>query len=160
MNFVGFKDYPDTSTPLNAAYMTTFLNAMYPIGKVEIFYDNEDHSNYLGFTWEKTLVGRTPIGADSTQTEFSEIGKQGGNKNHNHTLSGTAFALIGLNSYNNIVNQANEVPGYQYDYNCYAAVNRKYESGGTTAVTNLVGTTGNSNQLPPYEVVTFWKRVE
>lgn len=30
------------------------LNLVCPVGKVEIFYDNDDHSNYLGFTWKRT----------------------------------------------------------------------------------------------------------
>ena len=53
MNRIDFKDLPDTSTPLNAETFNTLqnniesainevLNSVCPIGKVEIFFDNED----------------------------------------------------------------------------------------------------------------------
>ena len=47
---------------MNLKLLTEFkellLNELYPIGKTEIFYDNADHSNYLGFKWERTALDR------------------------------------------------------------------------------------------------------
>ena len=45
-----FKDYPDTSTPLSGDFLNQVLEMLLPIGKIEMFYDAEDHSNYMGFT--------------------------------------------------------------------------------------------------------------
>lgn len=38
-------------------------DAAFPIGRVVTFYDDEDHSNWLGFTWERCLQDKFPRGA-------------------------------------------------------------------------------------------------
>ena len=69
------------------------LDSAFPVGKVEVFFDNEDHSNYLGFQWERTLQGLTPVGIQSTDTDFATIGKTGGaktvNLQHTHSYAHT-----------------------------------------------------------------------
>ena len=35
------------------------LNIICPIGKVEVFFDNEEHNSYLGFTWERINIEET-----------------------------------------------------------------------------------------------------
>ena len=87
MNLDGIiEDYPNTTTPLSKAVLTNLANAIlgvaFPIGKIEMFYDAEDHSNYMGFTWERTAVGKVLVGIDSTDTDFNTIGKTGGAKTH------------------------------------------------------------------------------
>lgn len=66
------------------------LDSAFPIGKVEVFFDNGDHSNYLGFTWERELEGLTPVGYKSSDTDYSTIGKTLGAKTHsvNYTPAG------------------------------------------------------------------------
>ena len=53
------EDYPNTSTLLNKATFTNLANAIlnvaFPVGKTEIFYDNDDHSNYMGFAFWKRV---------------------------------------------------------------------------------------------------------
>lgn len=72
-------------------YINTLLNSIFPVGKVEVFYDNLDHSNYLGFTWQRTSIGRVPVGIDSNDSDFSVIGKKAGaktiNLSHSHTVN-------------------------------------------------------------------------
>ena len=86
---IEFKDLPDTTTPINAKNLNNnfkeILNKIYPINRVVIFYDNEDHSNYCGFTWERTMVGKVPVGIDSNDSDFNSIGKTGGEKTHTLT---------------------------------------------------------------------------
>lgn len=67
----------------NGIYLNReLLNALLPINKVELFYDDLDHSNYFGYTWELISQGRIPIGLDANDTDFNEIGKIGGEKKH------------------------------------------------------------------------------
>lgn len=153
MEYVGWKSLPNKTTPLSAEYLDAFVNAMYPIGKVEIFYDNEDHSNYLGFTWVRTSVGKTPVGIDTTQDEFNTIGKTGGEKTHTLTIA--------------------EMPEHDHQSVNYAAgygnnmVN--VESGFVTLLAGVnasvhlkaVEATGGNqphNNMPPYEVMALWRR--
>lgn len=127
------------------------LNIVCPIGKVEIFFDNEDHSNYLGFTWERTSIGKTPIGIDSSDSDFNAIGKTGGEKEHTLTT--------------------NEMPSHKHemslaDYGsdaCSAVVWKPGDSNGKFAYGgDMIDNAGGSqshNNLQPYEVMAFWKRV-
>lgn len=79
MNFEGFKNYPDITIPLNADFLNELLDLLLPIGKIEIFYDNEDHSD-SGFTWERTAIGKVPVGINTSDTDFNTVGKTGGEK--------------------------------------------------------------------------------
>ena len=146
-----FKNYPDTTTPLSDDFLNQVLEMLLPIGKTEMFYDAEDHSNYMGFTWELTLVGKMPIGINANDNDFNQIGKSSGEKTHKLTIAempkhvhdvkyGTAQNL-GLNSGSS---------GYKLNY----------ESGGTQQIT-AAATGGDNphNNMPPYEVVAFWKRI-
>ena len=61
-------------------------NAIFPIGQIVIKGDNEDYSNWLGFTWERTAVGKVLVGIDSTDTDLNTIGKIGAKKTHTVTV--------------------------------------------------------------------------
>lgn len=119
---------------------TTLLDIQYPIGKTELFYDTLDHSNHLGFTWERTCVGRVPVGIDSNDTDFDTIGETGGSKElqaHDHKL-GVAYNTGGTYYGATVV--------------------------GGTSKDNLTGYVmqagnGNSGNLQPYQVFAIWKRV-
>ncbi len=41
----------------------TIINNIFPVGKIELFFDNSDYSNYMGFTWEKVAEGKMLVGA-------------------------------------------------------------------------------------------------
>ena len=62
-------------------------NAIFPVGQIVIKGDNEDYTNWLGFTWERTAVGKVLVGIDSTDTDFNTIGKTGGEKTHTLTVA-------------------------------------------------------------------------
>lgn len=119
---------------------TTLLDIQYPIGKTELFYDTLDHSNHLGFTWERTCVGRVPVGIDSNDTDFDTIGETGGSKEmqaHAHNL------IVGYNS-----------GGTAYGATVVGGTSRD-------SLTGYVAQegTGNSGNLQPYQVFAIWKRI-
>ena len=60
----------------------SLINLLYPIGQIIIKGDNADYSNWLGFTWERTAVGKVLVGLDTADTDFNAIGKIGGEKTH------------------------------------------------------------------------------
>lgn len=152
MNFIGFKDYPDTSTPLNAAYMTAFLNAMYPVGKIEMFYDSENHSNFLGFKWERTMIGRSPIGLDINDNDFKFIGSTGGAKQHCLTIQEMPSHTHNVNLSSTSSENENKLVTSSWTWSTQNQENN-----------NLLNPTGENvahNNLHPYEIVAFWKRIE
>lgn len=69
----------------NELFLTNMFDMMWPIGRGFIDFTDTDYSNWLGFTWERELVGMTPVGYNQNDSDFNEIGKTGGNKTHSHT---------------------------------------------------------------------------
>lgn len=59
------------------------LNELFPVGKTEIFYDSNDHSNYLGFTWQRTALDRFIKGYSPS---VNTIASTGGEKTHKLTI--------------------------------------------------------------------------
>ena len=41
--------------------INSILNLVFPIGRGFIDFTDTDYSNYLGFTWERELIGMTPM---------------------------------------------------------------------------------------------------
>lgn len=127
-------------------YNFTALRASeYPIGRIVMFYDNLDHSSYLGFTWERCMIGKSPIGLDLSDTDFNTIGNTGGEKTHTLTI--------------------NEMPSHNHKsthyLDWYSGGGKKNVVGGDSNQLSTSNTGGGQahNNLQPYEVVSFWKRV-
>jgi len=143
---------------------------IYPIGRGFLDFTNTDYSNYLGFTWEKTLLGVFPVGYDGNQIEFNTLGKKGGSKflqAHNHTYSGTTsqngnhyHTTMGVEA-SSKTNPSKTVlrpagwDGQTSVVSGNAAGDHTHSYSGTTSTAG----TGNGQNLPPYEVVNFWKRI-
>lgn len=146
-----FKDYPNTDTPIDAENLNkmqrNLLDLIYPVGRGFIDFTDTDYSDYLGFEWERELIGMVAVGKDETQTEFNTIGKTGGAKTHTLTVA--------------------ELPKFRP-----SAITNSTAGGdwGTLAMGTAGGTSKNNpfdeigggqahNNLPPYKVVNYWKRV-
>ena len=149
-----FKDLPSTDIPYNAetfnAMQNKLLDSIYPIGRGFIDFTNTDFSNYLGFTWERTLVGLTPVGLDTSQTEFNTIGKTGGEKTHTLTIDELPeFKPTAL-----VDTQTGSVTGS-------AIVYRPVKDGiwYSGDMFQTIGGNQPHNNLQPYQVVAYWKRV-
>lgn len=124
-------------------------NMICPIGKVEVFFDNDDHSDYLGFTWERFGEGKVLVGIDSSDSDFNTIGKIIGEKTHTLTV--------------------NEMPSHNHNYFAIGGANSLLqstmitvgESSGSNLQKNVDATGGGQahNNIQPSIVVAFWKRV-
>ena len=149
-----FKDLPSTDIPYNAetfnAMQNKLLDSIYPIGRGFIDFTDTDFSNYLGFTWERTLVGLTPVGLDTTQTEFNTIGKTGGEKTHTLTIDELPeFKPTAL-----VDTQTGSVTGSSIVYR--PVTDGIWYSGD---MFQTIGGNQPHNNLQPYQVVAYWKRV-
>lgn len=152
--YIGEEEPTDGSNiwvkPSDLLTVEGLLNTLFPIGKVEIFFDNEDHSNHLGFTWERTSVGRTPVGISEGSTNFGEIGKTGGQTQVTAPLQSHSHSIT-------------QMPKYQN-----TSIGTGTSSSATVAVLSgtqqLTTTTSGTSSpyisvLQPYEVMAFWKRI-
>lgn len=147
-------------------------NAIFPIGQIVIKGDNEDYSNWLGFTWERTAVGKVLVGIDSTDTDFNEIGKTGGAKKHTLTLQEMPSHNHMGRTYSKNYNAGQTIPGGRAYARSYVPGDDimgvwKYSGGEGVSgaeITNMIETSnsgGNQphNNLQPYQVVAYWKRI-
>lgn len=103
---IGWKDYPSTSTPINAKNMNhmdegIFENAnqiseikksmeniaeiVYPIGAIYMSVNNINPANLFGGEWERWGKGKVVIGVDTEDSDFDEPELEGGNKEINLT---------------------------------------------------------------------------
>ena len=149
-----FKDYPDTTTPINSEnlnfnfeeVLNMAFDAMYPINKIVVFYDTKDHSDYLGFTWELVSKGNFPVGYNPEDNDYNQIGKTGGEKKHILTVE--------------------EMPKHRHNMNYGDALGGNgtgYAYSGTigtgpAAMLYAGGDQPHENR-PPYEVMAFWRRI-
>lgn len=110
------------------------LGTIYPVGIIVPFYDNEDRSSWLGFTWERCLQSRFPVGISSGDSDFGTVGQTGGERAHALTAA--------------------ESPPLSYDSKTVGI------GSGTDHASGYSGSNGSPhNNLPPYEVVSYWRRV-
>lgn len=139
-----FEDLPSTNTPYNAAtfeeMQRKILDSVYPIGRGFIDFTDTDYSNYLGFTWERELVGLIPIGYNPSDSDFNQIGKTGGAKTHTLTVDEIPSEIAKFRS------------GADGNFNATYIGNSGNFSADQYAAKEF-------SIMPPNKVVAYWKRV-
>lgn len=138
------------------------LAEAFPINKVEVFFDAEDHSNFLGFQWEMVSQGKIPIGLNTSDTDFNSIGKTGGEKevtltvgqmpSHQHDMFEVNPSTAGgtwTPQYNNGGEYQVQLTGTLPIQQGYQGLLGQMRSGGDQP----------HNNMPPYIVMAFWKRI-
>lgn len=67
------------------------LELQYPIGKIELFFDAKDYSNYMGFTWQKVAEGKMLVGVgtgtdQNSKTKTFVAGDNAGEYEHKQSV--------------------------------------------------------------------------
>lgn len=135
----------------NAGYLKA--TDIYPVGSVVTFYDNADHSSFLGLTWERFAAGKMVVGYDSTDTDFSTIGNTGGEKTHR-------LSTQEMPRHNHLHGQV--YSGYHL-YQGGSAPNGVYTGYAVSDPTSYTGGDSNGNtvahnNMPPYITAALWRR--
>ena len=129
-------------------YTQDIIDLFYPIGRDFIDFTDTDYSNYLGCTWERELVGLTPIGYDPDDSDFNQLGKTLGEKTHTLTID--------------------EMPSHTHKYKLAYGGNDPARGlaysntqSGTFSGDYIQNTGGNQphNNIQPSKIVAYWKRV-
>lgn len=149
-------------------HQENFIDKTYPVGRIYISTSNTNPGTIFGGTWEAFGTGRTLVGVDTGQTDFSTVEKTGGAKvvTHNHgngaSQNGTLSAAIGSTNSNPInlgFKAANYFSGFgtaMYSLH-YSGVHR---GGSFNHFTQVWGNTADTavTVLQPYITVYMWKR--
>ena len=138
------------------------LDLVFPIGRGFMDFTDTDYSRYLGFTWERELLGVFPLGADDTTYPISSKGG----------ASSRAISKDNLPNYDLKVTDnghTHTASGYNYtsDYGNKPSLagsgSRSDTMTTSKTYTNIkVNSDGKGqplNIMPPYQAVYYWKRV-
>jgi len=146
-----YIDFGEERILLNNGLGISIADMIFPVGRGFIDFTDTDYTNYLGFKWERELVGMVGVGLDKNQPEFDTIGKTDGEKTHILTIEEmpehnpgnlpAKWTDIGITGGGNIW-------GYSADYE------------DDPQLLKSIGGNQPHNNMPPYKVVAYWKRVE
>lgn len=133
-------------------------NNMYPVGTGFISYDDTDYSNHLGFKWDRVLLGKTPVGKNEEE-EFNTIGKTGGEIKHKLTRSELPAERLKVLDGKYLPDAEIQVGSYADGGSNYPGLRLNSSEGAGKLITENLGSGQAHNNLQPYEVVNFWKRL-
>lgn len=122
--------------------------AFYPIGAIYMSVDSTNPSEIFGGTWEEFAKGRVLVGVDTSQSEFNEVEKTGGEKEHTLTIDEIPSHRHAYGDYYGIAG------GTKFNVVAYNNVT-SYPEGGTIAT----GGDKAHNNLQPYITCYMWKRI-
>lgn len=150
----------------NTTSSNMFLK-VYPVGSIYISTSSENPGNIYGGTWEEYGKGRTLVGVDSSDPDFSTVEKLGGEKSHTLTIDE-------MPSHNHVERMFLDQSGYSsvkpagYAYYIYSTQSSNVITWTNTKLSNVnywkIGVTedkGGSqahNNLQPYITTYMWKR--
>ncbi len=140
---------------------------VYPVGSIYISTSSENPGNIYGGTWEEYGKGRTLVGVDSSDSDFSTVEKLGGEKTHTLTIDE-------MPSHNHVERMFLDQSGYSsvkpagYAYYIYSTQSSNVITWANAQISNMnywrIGDTedkGGSqahNILQPYITTYMWKR--
>ena len=135
------------------------LDLVYPIGRGFIDFTDNDYSNYLGFTWERELMGMFPLGANDTDYKIGDVG---GSKTHTLTVEQMPSHTHIQNAHSHNVTYKDGSSASDYKPNRTNFSNGGASTFATSSVTATNQDTGGDKPfdiMPPYKTVYYWKRV-
>lgn len=123
----------------------------YPIGSIYISINNINPSTYFEGKWERIAKGKTLVGVDEDDSDFSSSRKTGGEKTHKLTIDE-------MPSHNHATSVWNY---YNGDMSVGEKIARTMDAadGGNTIYTSSAGGDKEHNNLQPYFTVYIWLRV-
>ena len=141
----------------------------YPVGSIYISSSSENPGNIYGGTWEEYAKGRTLVGVDSSDSDFSTVEKLGGEKTHSHKFK------IGYYPYYGGLIGSDDRGVVAYDYSTkkwvYGSLDSEMPDSGraNSGFANspmemeahkysIYSTTTSAEILPPYITTYMWKR--
>lgn len=128
---------------------TEILNMIYPVGSVYMSTSSANPSTFIGGTWQRYAQGRTIVGVSESESEFSYVGKTGGEKSHRLTNQEIPSHSHGFNGNKMVGNGFGDAPA-----NVTA-------SGGWFQLHPKTGSEGGDqphNNLQPYITTYIWLR--
>ena len=126
-----------------------YPNAYYKVGDLFLTTRSENPNLRFGGTWELYGKGKVLVCVDPDDSDFSAVKKTGGEKEHTLTIDE-------MPSHNHSVKYASNDTGFGDNY-FTAGKKSSYET--SNVPINNTGRGQSHNNMPPYQVVAYWKRI-
>ena len=134
----------------------------FPIGGVYISIASTNPSSiWGGTTWEQFAKGKTLVGCDADDSDFSSAGKTGGEKTHTLTtdeIPAHGHGMAHTHSYTG-PNTASWKVGTSTAHKWCTSTGSKTSGEASKTITDNAGSGSAHNNLQPYITVYMWKRV-
>ena len=121
------------------------VDMFYPVGSIYISTSSANPGTWMtGTTWVRYANGRVLVGVSESESEFSTVGKTGGEKTHKLTV--------------------NEMPSHTHQamhLGSFSGGSNGWVGSGGSLSSQQTGSTGNNashNNLQPYISVYIWRR--
>lgn len=140
----------------------TVMNGVYPVGSILITTNSANPGTYLPGTWVAYATGKTLIGVNPEDDDFSTEGKTGGSKDavvvsHTHTMqNGGAHSHQG---YRTSFKESGSGSTH-YSASGSSTWNATVSAGSHKHTIDSEGTSGSKANLPPYITAYMWRRTE
>lgn len=133
--------------------------AAHPVGSIYESTDSTDPGTLFGGTWEAFGAGSVLIGLDEGDGDFDTAGETGGNKSHEHAVSGVAKISYSTSSAS-IYAKRVSATAWEATHKMTGAANALGDTTSSSYGTEVAGTAASvpGNSLQPYIVVYRWRR--
>ena len=161
-------NFSDKLDNFQKQFKVDILNEMYPVGSI---YFSTTLSTVvqvkeaLGGEWEVYAKGQTLVGIDTSQTEFSSIGKTGGEKSHTLTIDEMPSHTHIQDAHTHILPYTSNVgkgfTGFGFESGGSNITNGNgIALSSTTATNQNTGGSKEHNNLQPYITVYIYRRIK
>ena len=130
--------------------ISKLLGTMYPVGSIYMSVKNTSPAAIFGGTWKRIANGRTLMGVDSADEDFSTPAHTGGAKEVTLTVSQLPPHSHSMSLWSG---------GHQAGYGPKAESSAPDSAGVNVATTKNTGDGDPIRILPPYYIVYIWQRV-
>ena len=148
-------------TPLSAENLNLALQGLYPVGSIYMSVNSTNPAELFGFgTWEAWGKGKVPVGVDTSDNDFKNVEKIGGEKTHVLTRAELPAERLKVLDGKYLPDRevqaggaagaGNDWPGLQ--------INVNGDSTNAKMVTENMGSGQAHNNLQPYITCYMWKR--
>ncbi|MGX7328254.1 DUF859 family phage minor structural protein [Enterococcus bulliens] len=128
----------------------SLLDLEYPIGDLKLTTNSQNPAVTIGGTWERYGKGRVLVGVDESDSDFSSVGKTGGEKSHTLTINEMPSHAHGQR-----VTTNSGGTGIRSDWVKDGSGFQSYPQGINT---EAIGGGRGHNNLQPYTIVYMWRR--
>lgn len=126
---------------------------IFPVGTILTYYDNADHSDFLGLTWARFGAGKMVVGYNSSDSDFATIGNTGGEKTHKLTITEMPKHRHIISNNGTTVGTGAGAGGFPIEETYYSSATHNMPN-----VNSPTGGDGAHNNMPPYIVAALWRR--